>query len=75
MANCTICSQEFTLLQPNVAVSVLHPESPFDHHEGFVFVVMLVPHELALELYQLDVLPVNSPTILGCSAPQNWTGA
>ena len=35
--------EELALLQPDLAVTVLHPESPLDHQEQLVFVVMLVP--------------------------------
>ena len=48
-----------------LAVPELHPESPLDHQEEFIFVVMLMPDELALEFYQLEYCPFNSPTILG----------
>src|SRR5271157_2654396 len=41
-----------------MAVPELHPESPLDHEKQLVFVVMLMPDELPLEFYQLDVLPV-----------------
>ena len=50
--------QKLPFLQPYVAVTELHAEAPVDHQEKFVFVVMLMPDKLALEFYQLDVLPV-----------------
>ncbi len=43
--------EELTLLQPDVAIPVLHSESPFDHQEQLVFVVMLVPNEFSQEFY------------------------
>ena len=57
--------EELALFQPNVAVPELHPESPLDHQEESVFVVVLVPDKLALEFYQLDVLPVQFANDLG----------
>src|SRR5271157_3376582 len=49
---------KLAFLQPDIAVPELHPESPLDHQEQLVFVVMLMPNKLALEFHQLDVLPV-----------------
>jgi len=50
--------QKLPFLQPYVAVTELHAEAPVDHQEKFIFVVMLMPDKLALEFYQLDMLPV-----------------
>src|SRR5262245_31361114 len=48
-------NQEFSLLQPRVAVPKFHPETPLDHQEEFILVVMLVPDELTLEFHQFDL--------------------
>ena len=53
--------EELALFQPDVAIPEFHPESPLDDKEEFIFVVVLVPDKLALEFYQLDVLPVQLP--------------
>src|SRR6516165_8933444 len=58
MLNALGNNQELTLFQPDITIPVLHPEPPFHHQEQLVFMVMLVPHEFALKLHQLDMLPV-----------------
>src|SRR5207253_1089698 len=39
----------------HIAGAQAHGDSAFDHQEQLVFVLMMMPHELALELDQLDV--------------------
>lgn len=50
--------QEFVFGQFYLAVPELHCETAFDDQEHFILVVVLVPHEFALELDQLDFLAV-----------------
>ena len=57
--------EELAVFQPDITLSALHPEPPFDHQEAFVFMVVVEPHELALKLDQFDVLPVRLANDLG----------
>jgi hypothetical protein len=41
-----------------MAVAKLHAETAFDHLEHLVLVVVMVKYELAVELDELDELPV-----------------
>jgi hypothetical protein len=65
MFDATGHDEELPLLQTDVTLPELHPESSFDHQEEFIFAVMLVPDKLTLELGQLDVLPVQLAHNLG----------
>jgi hypothetical protein len=53
---------EFTFFDPLVRMIVmvaeLHAEAAFDDEKHFVFVVMMVEDEFAVELYELDLLTV-----------------
>jgi hypothetical protein len=53
---------EFTFFDPLVRMIVmvaeLHAEAAFDDEKHFVFVVMMVEDEFAVELYELDLLAV-----------------
>src|SRR5262245_2910265 len=58
--------QEFTLFEPDHAIAEVHPKASLDHEEEFVFVLMVVPDELPLELHEPDLLTVqltNDPRI------------
>ncbi len=50
--------QELASLKLNTPISELHAEPTIHDQEEFIFVIMLVPNELALELHQLDLLAV-----------------
>ena len=50
--------EELTLVQQYVAISQLDREPPTQHQEQLIFPVVLVPDELALELHELDELPI-----------------
>jgi len=52
----------------DLAVSELHAQPALQHEEQLVFHLVRVPHELALQLDQLDVEVVDRPDGLG--APQ-----
>ena len=51
-------NQEFSLLEPDMAVAKLHAEASFHHQEKLVLVLVVVPDELSLELVQLYQLAV-----------------
>src|SRR3981189_388858 len=50
--------KELALLDPFVPVAKLHAEAALDHKEHFIFLLMMVKHELTEEFVELDVLPV-----------------
>src|SRR5205807_6866562 len=50
--------QELTFLEPDIPFPELHPESAFDHEKQLVFLLMVMPDERALKLYELDMLAV-----------------
>src|SRR4029077_16131090 len=50
--------QELALPDPFAPVAKLHAEAALDHKEHFIFILMMVKHELTEDLVQLDVLPV-----------------
>jgi hypothetical protein len=50
--------QEVSLHQVDAAVTELHPEGAVEHQEELIFLLVVVPHELAPELHQLHGLPV-----------------
>src|ERR1700686_477474 len=50
--------QERALLDPFVPVAKLHAEAAPDHKEHFIFLLMMVKHELTKDFVELDVLPV-----------------
>lgn len=49
---------EFAFFDPDMSVPELHAKTAFDNEEQLVFVLMMVPHEFALKLHQLDELTV-----------------
>ena len=49
---------ELPLLQPDVAVTILHAELPANDQKQLILLIVLVPDKLALELHEVDVLPV-----------------
>src|ERR1700676_1313912 len=49
---------ELAFLQPHLPVAELHPEAAFRHQEHLVFLVMMVPDELALEFAELHHLAI-----------------
>src|ERR1700680_2804989 len=49
---------ELAFLQPPLPVAELHPEAAFRHQEHLVFLVMMVPDELALEFAELHHLAI-----------------
>jgi len=51
-------NDELALLHRDRSVPELHPELSLDYQEHLVFVVMVVPDELALKLDQLDQLSI-----------------
>src|SRR5215831_2287677 len=51
-------NDEFALLQGDRLVTELHSELSLDYQEHLVFVVMVMPDELALKLDQLNQLPI-----------------
>jgi hypothetical protein len=52
---------ELALFDPLLAVEEFHPKAAFDHQEHLIFVLMVMKHELALDLYQFYLLPVEFP--------------
>lgn|SRR5437868_1709121 len=50
--------EELAFFQPDVLVAKLHAEASFDYQEEFVFVLVVVPDELALQLVELNVLAI-----------------
>src|ERR1700730_19177850 len=50
--------QELALLDPFVPVAKLHAEAALDHQEHFIFIRMMVKHELTEDFVQLDMLPI-----------------
>ena len=50
--------QELALLDPLLPIAKVHPESAPDDQEQLVFVLVVMPDELPLELHQLHVLAV-----------------
>src|SRR5207302_6569815 len=46
---------EFALLDPHLAVAELEQQPAFPHETPLVFAVVVVPHELAFDLDDLDV--------------------
>ena len=59
---------ELAFLDPFVVVAVFHAEAAFDDQEQFVFVVVMVEDEFALELVELDVLSVELGADVGLPA-------
>src|SRR6266567_3622648 len=49
----------------NDSVAKLNPESPLPHHKKLVLVVMMMPGELPLYFYNLDLLAVQSGNHFG----------
>src|SRR6185437_11385127 len=49
---------EFSLFDPFVAVAELHAKAAFDDQEQFVFVLVVMKHEFALQFIELHVLAV-----------------
>src|ERR1700730_4980657 len=50
--------KELALLDPFVPVAKLHAEAALDHQEHFIFIRMMMKHELPEDFVQLDMLPV-----------------
>jgi hypothetical protein len=48
----------YPLVRMIMMVAELHAEAAFDDEEHFIFVVMMVEDEFAIELYELDLLTV-----------------
>ncbi len=57
--------QELAFVQPNVLIAELDQQASFDDEKHLVFVVVLMPDELALELRHLDVHPLHFADDLG----------
>jgi len=49
---------ELTFLDPFVTVTKFHAETAFDDQEHFIFMLVMVEDEFALQLVELDVLAV-----------------
>jgi hypothetical protein len=56
---------QLSFLKPQVLVAELHPESSLHDEEYFVFVVVVLPDELALKFVQLYVLSVELSSDVG----------
>ena len=50
--------EELALLQPDFSIQEVHAEPALHDEEQFVLPIVLMPDELATELDELDVLPV-----------------
>ena len=50
--------EKVTFVELDGAVAEFHAEAAADDEEEFVFIRVIVPHELALEFDELHVLPV-----------------
>jgi hypothetical protein len=50
--------EELSGRECDVAIAELDYEAALEHEEQLVRLLMMVPHELALELRELDLLPV-----------------
>jgi hypothetical protein len=49
---------ELAFVDPFVTIAEIHAKAALDHEEHFVFVLVMVKDELALDLIELDMLPV-----------------
>jgi antitoxin VapB len=49
---------KLAFLNPLVPVPKLHPEAAFDNEEHFIFLFMMMEYELALQLIELHMLPI-----------------
>jgi hypothetical protein len=58
MFNAPRNDQELSFLEPNVPIPELHAESALHHEKQLVLVIVMVPHERAQELDQLDLLAI-----------------
>jgi hypothetical protein len=56
---------ELARSHPQVAIAEADAEAAFHHQEHFVRGLVVVPHELASELHQLDIAVVDFPDDLG----------
>src|SRR5580704_15597152 len=63
--------QELALLDPFVPVAKLHAEAALDHKEHFIFILMMVKHELTEDFVQLDVLSVQFSYDIGLPVLRN----
>ena len=52
-------NHELPRVEPYVVVSELEQQPPFHHEEQLVLAIVVMPHELALELGELDVRVVD----------------
>lgn len=50
--------KKFAFIEPNVAITQAEAEFSFDDQKQFIFVFVPMPDELAFQLGELDVLPV-----------------
>ena len=51
-------NNEFAFFEPDVAIAKLHAKTAFDNKEQLVFMFMMVPHEFAVKLDELDKLTI-----------------
>jgi len=56
---------EISLAQRHSSIVEFHPKASAQNQEEFILVSMVVPHEIAFEFHEFDMLPFNSPTIRG----------
>ena len=66
MFNATGDDQQLPFFQPNLPGTKIHPETSLHDQEQLVLIFMVMPHELTLELDQLDLLTIqfaNDPGI------------
>ena len=56
---------KLAFFNPNLPIWELNQQAAFDHQEQFIFRFVMMPHELALELYQFYNESFSSPTIFG----------
>src|SRR6185437_8685762 len=50
--------EKLAFVDANIAVAQAHEQLALDHEEQLIFVFMVMPHEFALELHQLHLLPI-----------------
>ena len=49
---------EFAFFDPLMAVEEIHAQAPFHDQEQFIFIVVMVKNELAVQLHELDMLSI-----------------
>jgi hypothetical protein len=57
--------EELSFPERDIPIAKLHDEAATNDEEELVFVFVLMPHELPLELHELDLLAVEFPDDLG----------